>query len=59
MDDLSPMVDFNNNQSSFEDHFILMPSSFDARIRWPHCNSIGDIKNQGSCKSGWVIIKLI
>lgn len=32
-----------------------LPLSFDARQHWPACNSIGDIKNQGSCKSGWVI----
>lgn len=31
-----------------------IPSMFDARIRWPNCKSIGDVKNQGACKSGWV-----
>lgn len=32
-----------------------LPTYFDARNRWPSCRSIGQIYNQGSCKSGWVI----
>ncbi|CAJ1407802.1 unnamed protein product [Effrenium voratum] len=32
-----------------------LPDSFDARAEWPNCNSIGVIRNQGSCGSCWAM----
>jgi len=30
-----------------------LPVSFDARINWPNCPSIGEVRDQGSCGSCW------
>ena len=30
-----------------------IPESFDARVQWPECNVIKEIKNQGSCGNCW------
>ncbi|KAK3750353.1 hypothetical protein QZH41_010270, partial [Actinostola sp. cb2023] len=32
---------------------IEVPDSFDAREQWPHCASIKEIRDQGSCGSCW------
>ncbi|XP_064463308.1 cathepsin B-like [Ornithodoros turicata] len=32
-----------------------LPDSFDARQKWSHCHSIGDIRDQGSCASDWAL----
>lgn len=32
-----------------------VPLNFDARRRWPFCQSIGTVRDQGSCGSCWVI----
>jgi hypothetical protein len=31
-----------------------LPEGFDARINWPYCPTIQEIRDQGSCGSGWV-----
>ena len=31
-----------------------IPESFDARVRWPQCPSIREIRDQGMCGSCWV-----
>lgn len=31
-----------------------LPSEFDARIAWPDCPTIGEIRDQGACGSCWV-----
>nr|CAI5838655.1 unnamed protein product [Callosobruchus analis] len=31
-----------------------IPDSFDAREQWPHCPTIREIRDQGSCGSCWV-----
>lgn len=31
-----------------------IPNTFDARIKWPYCKTIGEIRNQGNCGSCWV-----
>ena len=31
-----------------------IPDTFDARVQWPNCLSIGDVRDQGSCGSCWV-----
>ena len=33
---------------------INLPSSFDARQKWPVCKSIGEIRDQSNCGSCWV-----
>jgi hypothetical protein len=30
-----------------------IPAEFDARVRWPNCSSIREIRDQGSCGSCW------
>ena len=30
-----------------------LPDTFDARQKWPNCKSIGEIGDQGSCRSYW------
>ncbi|XP_057654668.1 cathepsin B [Diorhabda carinulata] len=32
---------------------IEIPSQFDARLQWPHCPTIQEIRDQGSCGSCW------
>jgi len=32
---------------------IQIPASFDSRLVWPHCPSIKEIRDQGSCGSCW------
>lgn len=34
---------------------FTLPDSFDSRIQWPNCPTIGEIRDQGSCGSCWVI----
>lgn len=31
-----------------------VPASFDAREQWPHCPTLKEIRDQGSCGSCWV-----
>ena len=31
-----------------------IPDTFDARQKWSHCRTIGEIRDQGSCGSCWV-----
>jgi len=33
---------------------VEVPASFDAREQWPHCETIQEIRDQGSCGSCWV-----
>ncbi|XP_008476619.1 cathepsin B-like isoform X2 [Diaphorina citri] len=32
-----------------------LPEGFDARINWPYCPTIQEIRDQGSCGSGWAL----
>ncbi|GMS84020.1 hypothetical protein PENTCL1PPCAC_6195, partial [Pristionchus entomophagus] len=34
---------------------LTLPSSFDAREKWPRCSSIHQISNQGACGSCWAM----
>lgn len=36
-----------------------LPESFDARTKWPKCNSIGRVYDENACSASWVnLIKL-
>lgn len=48
----------NRNVSDLEDD--RLPAFFDARVKWGNiCPLIGDVSNQGTCKSGWVSPKYV
>lgn len=34
--------------------YTQLPQNFDARQQWPHCPTIQEIRDQGSCGSCWV-----
>lgn len=36
------------------DEDMSLPDSFDARLQWPNCPTIKEIRDQGSCGSCWV-----
>lgn len=38
-----------------EDSYTGIPDYFDARVEWPNCTTIGEIKDQGSCASDWAV----
>lgn len=31
----------------------VIPESFDSRVQWPHCKTVSEIRDQGSCGSCW------
>ena len=31
-----------------------IPDTFDARVQWPNCSTIQEVRDQGSCGSCWV-----
>ncbi|OQV22590.1 putative Cathepsin B [Hypsibius exemplaris] len=47
---LSPLPPGNQARRT---SFIHIPSTFDARLRWPNCASIRDVRNQQHCGSCW------
>ena len=36
-----------------------IPENFDARQQWPHCPTVGEIRDQASCGSCWVSFMLL
>ena len=32
----------------------IIPETFDARIKWPNCDTIKEVRDQGACGSSWV-----
>ncbi|XP_050426774.1 cathepsin B-like [Adelges cooleyi] len=37
------------------DNFHHIPRKFDARKKWRHCHTIGQVRNQGNCGSDWAL----
>ena len=31
-----------------------LPKNFDARVQWPNCPTLKEVRDQGSCGSCWV-----
>lgn len=51
--DISEKRSSSSSKSGY--YSTLIPTEFDARLRWPHCPTIGEIFEQGPCASCWVI----
>lgn len=37
---------------------VPIPDNFDSRDEWPHCPTIREIRDQGSCGSCWVSVAI-
>lgn len=35
------------------DNYQEIPRKFDARKKWIRCKTIGEVRDQGNCASGW------
>lgn len=54
--ELLELENYNFLQKNYYHHHLNtrnIPSSFDARVKWPNCPSISEIRDQGSCGSCW------
>ena len=40
-----------------QEDLIKLPESFDAREVWKHCDTLHEVRDQGSCGSCWVSIR--
>lgn len=51
---------YNENYPKLEELYTYtdtstnLPENFDSRENWPHCPTIKEIRDQGSCGSCWV-----
>jgi cathepsin B len=43
---------FKTHDDAYEN--IWIPRKFDARKKWKHCRTIGEVRDQGHCGSCWV-----
>lgn len=50
---------FKTNDPAYDNIFHKIPRSFDARKKWRHCYTIGEIRDQGLCGSCWVYKSMI
>jgi len=51
----APLDRFKTEDKNYENNRILyIPKHFDAREKWRKCQTIGKIRDQGHCASGWV-----
>jgi len=45
---------FKTNDVAYKKSSGDIPKTFDARKKWKHCSTIGDVRDQGHCGSCWV-----
>nr|ADK37857.1 putative cathepsin precursor [Sitobion avenae] len=45
--------EFKTNDVAYDNHFGHIPRTFDARKKWRHCRTIGEVRDQGHCGSCW------
>ncbi|XP_015371589.1 PREDICTED: cathepsin B-like cysteine proteinase 4 isoform X2 [Diuraphis noxia] len=44
---------FKTNDDAYDNDSGNIPRSFDARKKWRHCTTIGEVRDQGNCGSCW------
>ena len=52
MDDVTDSLNAHPRLEHRDD--VIVPESFDARVTWSECPTIGEIRDQGNCGSCWV-----
>lgn len=45
---------YKTDDEAYDNLFGRIPRHFDARKKWRHCNTIGQVRDQGRCGSCWV-----